>query len=368
MLFWVWGEESSVPVVTALAGYPLGTVIAPLIAAPFITAEVNTTTNYTANQHVPRTAEMFRIWGNQFNRAPLESPAEYTTAESRLEIPFAIIGSITFAAGLPFVVYYVCRPLKRYKLWGETKTSLKQVFDIKTCSYGMGGFGITITVLSCLFWIMWGSIEASLGLFLYTYAVDSDLGFSSQEASWMMFTYGLASVVGTLLSVVATRYCPLQVLVFSLVGLQTVALICMVILGRTSKVYLWVFASAVQLFYTSIYGDFVAWVGKYMVVYSILMSLYVIAYSVAMFAFAWITGYLYETYTPDSVLYVPLVASLGMCVIMTALQIVASLNARKKRTLELTGNDAESTSDDTQSNEGFQIFSDHRDKTESVRF
>ncbi len=330
MLFWVWGEEGSVPVIISLIGYPIGTVFAPILAAPFLGTEYNTSANFSGGGH-----DLPGPWNNPFDQVP-ELSSEFQTVGSRIEIPFAIIGGVTFLSGLPFLLFYFARPIKKYVLWGEKKTSFREVFDVKTCSHGMGGFGIIMVILTCIYWIMWGSIEASLSLFLYTYAVDTDLDFSSQEASWLTFTYRLSAVIGTAISAVATKYCPIQAIMFTLSGLLAAIMVCLVTIGKTSKVYFWVFTNLANLLYIPMYGDFVSWVSKYMVVYSILMSLYVVSYSLSMFSMSWLTGYLYEEYTPDSMLYVSLAASLGVCLIMTILQVVASVNDRHKAAIDIS--------------------------------
>ncbi len=330
MLFWAWGEEGSVPVVIATIGYPLGTLFAPILGAPFLGTEYNTSANFSGGEH-----DLPGPWNNPFDQVP-EMSSEFQTVGFRIEIPFGIIASVTFLSGLPFLMFYFARPIKKYVLWGEKKTSFREVFDVKTCSHGIGSVGIIMIILTCMFWVMWGSIEASLSLFLYTYAVDTDLDFSSQEASWLTFTYRLSGVLGTATSAVATKYCPIQVNIFTLSGLLAALMVCLVTIGKTSKVYFWVFTNLANLFFTPTYGVFVSWVSKYMVVYSILMSLYVISYSLSMFSMSWLTGYLYEEYTPDSMLYVPLAASLGMCLIMMTLQVVASVNDGHKAAIDIS--------------------------------
>ncbi len=360
LLLWIWGNEESVPTIIALIGFPVGAAIAPLIITPFLAAETNSTSNYSK--------QLF--YGSGFREKPFDDvadiPMQIQSVESRIEIPFGIVGGFTFLSGVAFIVYYLGRPIKNYSLWGERKTSLRQVFDVKTCSYGMGGFGIAIITLSCLFWVAWGAVEVSIGLFLYAYAVDTDLGFSSQEASWLLFTYRFAGIIGTLLSILITKYLPIQAVMFLLVGLQAPIMACLATFGKGSKVYFWVFTNCIHLLYIPMYGDFVAWVSKYMVVYSILMSLYVVSYSLSIFSFAWITGYLYETYTPDAILYVSLACGLMLCLIMIALQIVASIKDRNKGVVEVTVNESQFNTKLPEDSSG--SFSSLYENTDSVRF
>ncbi len=325
LVFWIWGEKAGTPIIVVMFGFPVGCTVAPLLVSPFL-----------QNNDLSSTFCNATTWSSANVSSNLTASCHPPQGQSRIHIAFGIIGCLIFLCGVPFWVLYWARPLRKYSLWGETKSSAREV--LKTCSVGMTNSVVALVVLLSLFFVFYAAEEGSLGLFLFAYAVDSDLGFTQGQAALLNMAFRSSATTGVLLNAFLSRCLPIQVPSFTFLILDAIFSLCLTLLGPTDKFLFGVFSCLSSLCYVPLWGSVIAWYGLYVVVYSIHTAIFLVSFCVGMVFFVWLTGFLYEDYTPNAMLYVKAVGSFTTLLIMVAFHFVVS--SHKKR-YNLAGDEVE---------------------------
>ncbi len=127
-------------------------------------------------------------------------------------------------------------------------------------------------------------------MFLFAYAVDTDLKMSPGEAVMLNMSYRASGAIGVLLSTLLSRFLPIQVTGFSFLILNAICSLCLALLGPTNKILFWVFACLIGLFSMQLWGCVTAWYGRYTVVYSTHLALFIVCFSLGIIFFVWLGG------------------------------------------------------------------------------
>ena len=310
------------------AGKALGFTLAPLLAAPFI---------------APRDSEEDgSLPSNSTTTWPETTDDNSATGESRIEIPYTIIGTFTILCGLLFVLLHIQGDLRKQsdpgknKGDGESEDSNKMTWR-KTlsparCGEGDSAFSIEIITLSVLFMIFLMARDIVLDLYIYSVAVEGELAFSSEEAALLDFSFKLCTLLGILLVAPASLVIPVEPLMFILTYSCALFMVCLATVGVRYKEAMWVFCCATALVGFPVKFSLFSWIDKYIILYAVVVGILELARGLSGFLFQWLAGVLYDLYRPEMVYSMAAVAACIVAFIMLIMQIVGSLHgARVKK-------------------------------------
>ena len=298
MLLMLWGNEGDAPMQVIHLGFGIGWMLAPLLAMPFISSEDD---NSTCSDNNMTTCE-----------------------ESRIEIPYTIISILTFLAGCVFIVFYVMPTPKGLKLFNLPKSSWKDVCSPGTCAGGHATFAVLFITVLTIFYFLIVSKDIAVSTYIFSYAVEGDLGFTTDEAALLDFASKACFVAGRAVAIPVARVMAVQPMLFCEVGISALMAVGLGTLGLQHKTWLWVFTCLYQFFAAPIWPSGYSWADKYIVVYAVVLAIIELGCGVAGFGITWLTGYLYTYVSPESSMYLTVLFSLTLFLWLIVGQIVAS--------------------------------------------
>ena len=317
----LWGEKGG-PAMHALHfGYPIGAMIGPLIAYPFVSVEPsnNTDANLTTDI-IPTTMEDSSLFDDG----------------SHIEIAFAIVACIDIVFAIIFIVFQFVLPSKKMISYQE-----KADFDWKTVfspSQWAGGdfkFGITMLIFMMTFYVLHIITIKGSTTFYVTYAVDSKLGYTNKQATLYSSITNFAATVGRGLSILFAKCVPIQVMFLVEVSGQSLFAMLTLFWGLNGKLEFLIFNSAFSLFRDPIWPSGYAFTDRYISLYAVVVGLIDLVGKTADISFTWILGYLYEYTVKESLFYNTAVASLVLCAHLVLVTVVAVRHGNRFNSLTM---------------------------------
>ena len=193
----IWGVNGGPARYAIHFGYPVGSILGPLIAMPFVSGVARQMTNQDVmlNSSVPATTNyQFDLNSNGSDvpnlttyaavLVPVDATTE-TTDQSSIEYAYLIVGAIIVLNSLTFVFmhFYAKQPSPKGLTLGVGGVkSFREVLSPSKWADGDGRFGVTILVLVMLYYILQMACMKGTQEYLVTYAVDSKL-FTNQRAA-----------------------------------------------------------------------------------------------------------------------------------------------------------------------------------------
>ena len=199
----IWGTEGGPARYAIHFGYPIGSMLGPLMAIPFVYGEEATSNATTA---APAAAAR-GVWG--WYRLPYGAVQRYpglyddvddgdddgdgAIVESKhfddgssIEYVYLIVGLFIAVNAAVFMLLQLLRKhlhvTSRTATTEAEKTSFKQVLTPSEWADGDGRFGATFLVLMCVYFVLQTATHKGTQEYLVTYAVDSEM-FSATEAA-----------------------------------------------------------------------------------------------------------------------------------------------------------------------------------------
>ncbi len=314
LIFWIWGKDCRTPIFLAMLGYPIGSTLAPIVIIPFL------------EEHSKESNETLQITYPNIT----VNTSMSTTPDSRIDIAFSIIGAFTLLWSVPVLVFHFIRPLRWYAIGAETIHSYREAFSLRSCSHGMPCTGGTLIALVSFFFVVYGGLYGAITVFIFAYSLDSGIGFTVEEAEMLEFSIQGSGVLGLIIIALLSRCLPIQVVGFSLLSLNAIVTLCLTVWARNDKVAFWILACLGGMSFMPLWSASMSWFGQYIVPSSVLVALFIVSFSLAMMFFVWITGYLYEVYTPDAMLYVAAFCSITMLITMVAFHFAGRVFKRRQ--------------------------------------
>ena len=155
----MWGKRGKVPIHILLFGYPVGNMIAPLIAYPFVSGYKENTTDTC----------------NESSTTVQSSQGEITLNfedNSQIEIPFAIIGLLVITMATVFLGIQLSGMSKSLPSWqNKQDMKWKDLLSFSKWADGDFKFGVNMCVLIICFYVIHVSGAKGINLFYPTYAV-----------------------------------------------------------------------------------------------------------------------------------------------------------------------------------------------------
>ena len=350
-------------------GFPIGAILAPFIAVPFVSdseeeePEVNATRGYGADGYCYndvvlryRTAALnvkniasLREYSSSYLETNIDSidtategfevlddvdnieTCEYAD-DSSIQIALGICAIYSFSMGLIhlFLQFYLSNHKTKPadEKTDETKNpnppevkipkqkqTLREIISFDNWAYGHGKFGSGVMLLTCLFYVC--HVAATIGIMTYlvTYATDSDLGFSNEEAAWMQMTVSIAAAFGRGICIYISKKLPLNVMLAIELHGQVIMGVIMLIWGSQSYVGLWVTSCVYVLFREPTWPSGMTWPSNFIVMLVFLMAILQISISICAIPFQLWQGYIYTNKSPDTIFYTTIVFGFLNCIV-----------------------------------------------------
>ena len=340
MILAMWGKDAASPVHALHFGFGMGAVLAPQLARPFITER-----NYqdTSGQDVlsNTTTALYDVssmsLSSSFNMSsePLLS-TPLPGLESHIQVPYSISALYSFVFCLLFLGFYIKDYYRRkdfevlrtdrhesMSTFASTKNFLKS-FSPGSCTGGNATFG---AMLFTLIFLYYGNIvggERAYGRFIFSYALQSDQGFSSSDAALLNSVFWIGFTTGRGLSSILAYWCPVVVLIIVEMTVNVTCGIVLTIWGSSVPLVLWISTGVLGLFLSPIFPSGLAWSNLYVEMKGLAVTVVYIGSSVGAIVYQWVTGYLFEYQGPETLMYV----ILGYALLISSTFILMTLVVR----------------------------------------
>lgn len=286
MIVSLWGTESSSPMQALHFGNPIGGMISPLIALPFVTDGSNLNNDTSTDDRFPD--------------------------DSQIEYAFAIVGLITIAySALFFVFHFIKMPTIGHEVTKESKIgmSYKQVLSPSTWSFGRSGFGIVILVCMALFYSLHKGVGVSFGTYHALYAVDANFT-TERTATVITASMNLVGTAARGLGIFLAQCISINVMVFTFVFGECMIAILMPLVGLKNLSTYWTFCCLFTFFKEPIWPSGYTWTDQYIILLAIIVGVADVAASLMDVLVGWLCGYLYTYQSMDSIFYLSLIIAI----------------------------------------------------------
>jgi FHS family Na+ dependent glucose MFS transporter 1 len=315
----LWGTAAAAPIHALHFGFGIGAFIAPLLARPFIGD------NSTSNSTSPDDDEV----------------------DSPIEIPYAIsaiLCAVWFAIFLCFYIHSRMTQQKDKKSSGrnvEFGGSWKRMLSPGSCTNGDITFGVLFFALLFLFYTNIVGGERAYGKFIYSYATDSDLKFSNDEASLLNSLFWICFTCGRGVSIIAAKFVSPKLLLGVELFFNTVACVVLAVWADEHAEVLWVFTGLLGFFLSPVFAAGMAFAHQYIKMTGTAVALVFVGSSAGGMVYQYLTGYLFENHGAQSLMYVMVGYALALTAVFVCLFLIV-----RRRTLAANVNEDGSPVDD----------------------
>ncbi|PRD26759.1 UNVERIFIED_CONTAM: Sodium-dependent glucose transporter 1 [Trichonephila clavipes] len=318
----IWGKKGA-PFLQGLHfTYGLGGFIAPLLAAPFLSAQVPA---------IPRDLTLLGVAQNLTS----ELVAETSSISSVLDDQFPVsisessIPSITYAytivGGLATVVCG-CFVLV-FALASNEKSEASESKQEAVRDPGLS-FIIVVVILACLQTGLISGVEVSFAQMLTSYVVHSEHGLSKVVGSYMTSLYWGAFTVTRGLSIfLACKISVRKLLALDLFLSVTAALILLTI-GTWSVTGLWVGTGLLGVGVASIFPATLSWVEKYININNRIASVFTLVSSILEMTVP-LSISIYLGTQPNVLFHFMTAATISVCCLFVTLNIILKRKGKK---------------------------------------
>lgn len=294
----LWGPDAPGPMQLIHMGYGFGTILAPLIAEPFLSQQ-----NHTTNGTHPTINLYTSTEGN-------------VTDKSLLYIPYGIAGGWSAFTALTFLVFYFLpNPYFKESSDETSNKSLCEILSPRSCSGGQTAFGVTILTFIFFIYVSLVGKDVSIGTFLFTIAVEGKLHFSKTQASYWNTAFFACYSFGRLLASGASYLCSTNVMFFAEVIFNAAVVVAIVFVGLKSIVFFWILSLLFNIFAGPMFPSGITWMSQYIEVKGMTLAVLDIGTGVAGIIFSWLSGYLYQYGSAEDVIYLSL--GCNICLLFT---------------------------------------------------
>ena len=289
-------------------GFGLGALIAPQIARPFL-SETADDENYTACD------EESYVNGTS------------TASESRIEIAYAIVGSIVFIFACLILGFYTYGVPEGYPKRLPNK-SLKKLLSASSCARGYTILAIELLVLLFFYFMQTVGGERAYGKFLFSFAIEAEVAFTKDEASYLQSAFWASFTFGRLAGVpVATLISVNWMIVANVIG-AFITSVVLSIWGATNSTVLWVFTCFMGIFIAVMYPSGMTWASMHLNMNSMAVMLLVFGGACGGFIYQGVTGSLFENVGPETLMYIMVVYSLALALVYAIMQTLVVCHAK----------------------------------------
>ena len=311
--------------------WSLGSVVAPFIIQPFLAETDDGIATNMTNYSVGYFQQLYSQQSlspkdNFFSQFTYNSMSQ---SDSRIEIAYIIIAcSILSVAVASFLFYMLGSKDERISPNAEHK-ALKDIFSLPKAAEAPAKFAIPMCLLFIMYYFFVAGAELTLYTWLYTYALESDLPFTNQEAATLDAAGKASYLVGRVLDIVLAKLIPIQCLLLASVALSTVSAITLVTVGPLSKGALYACVCSFQFLFAPMWPGGVSWLDKYLKVVAVVYMFSNLGASIAAMYFQWFSGFLFANGVPESVLVLVMGCTILLGVTLSVMQIMGNYHGNR---------------------------------------
>lgn len=325
----LWGRKSSAPLQALHFGWPVGSMIGPLLAYNFVSKVDNTNISpyhQNTSQLLNASTVQMTLMPETNTLATPDDAIDYIEDTSRIEIAYGIVAVYCIAVGLLFTVFHFKQITPRHTSDNTNENmNWKDVFSPSKWADGDATFGISIVVLVMLFYFLKVTTGKALYMFGVSYAVESHLQFSTQEGTLFSAACNLGSTLGRGTGIIIAGFIPVDILVFILVYGQGISTILILVWGIQNRTSYLVLSALFRAFSSPVWPCGYAWTDRYIILFSIVVGLVDLVAKFAEAIFSYILAYMYNYTYKETIFYVSATAG----VLQSVLLIFMSIYARK---------------------------------------
>lgn len=301
----IWGEDGTGPMHAIHFGYPIGAFIGPLIARPFLSKNISSSTNES---------QTFSYW---YGYADIRSEVD---DNSNLEALYPIVFTVIVILALSYLPVQLCCSPKKTGGVGKASYSWKDVLFPSKWAQGDGKFGVKILIFVVCFYTFLKGAAKGIQDYIVTFAVDSDLGFTNQEAAVLNSAINAMGAVARAAGIVVSRYVSVRIMLFTEVHAQlVVSLLLVVFVNVNSRTGVYIFCCFYGFVRDPLWPSGYAWTDLYIILLTTVVGVIkVVTNSVDVFQIT-LQGYLYENWTINSIFYTTFIYSCLLCLLTYAM-------------------------------------------------
>ena len=373
----LWGIQSDSAMQALHLGYPIGMLLAPLVAYFFVSdtddtvddgSDVMNVTASTLQRPAPYDSTMtsqclvnpgYPVLQPQVcyysDVGTMEEPRKYDDGyfdsfydNSSIGIAFAIAGLFTLSQAITHFAMYYLRPsgdeldktivtVSKESETETTKLTHKEMMSPKYWAFGETRYGILLMTLIILFFLSHLGSTYGWG-YMVTYLTDSDLGFSNQEATLLQAAMNLSATFARASCIFITYYVNVNTMIIIELHGQVLMATLMLIFGTKYAVAMWVTSCVYVLFREPTWPSGTTWINNYIIMTNFLFSILSISMSIFSVFFNYAVGFLYTNVAPESIFYLAIIFGSLNCLVLYAMLLVT-----RGKPLRQTGVDAAAT-------------------------
>ncbi|XP_077981451.1 sodium-dependent glucose transporter 1C-like [Glandiceps talaboti] len=367
----LWQKEAGKYMQALHLSFAIGATISPLIAGPFLTVEtdvrqehfpndevtVDSATfdvDYSPEKHAPKiagsangthkavspvkvlqhlskdytrlglNAEKVQVTNTAFNNKTEARKEFYQT--SKLWIPYTITSTYNIFIGCCHLCLFIKGPRKV-----RTEKSIAPKTESETSVPANKSFRVTLLVLLFAFYFTYAGQERTVGNFLYSFALNSDLGFTPALASYLnSLLLGCIAASRAAGVVPAAFLSPDTVLAIYIGGLMF-ATVLLAVFGRSVTWILWLSTALLGWFLATVFASGVSWAVQYIRLTGKATSTFNVAVSMSSIILPVTIGKLFTVYRYGTLVYVLLALCASNAIAYTIMQISARRHEMRKQ-------------------------------------
>ncbi|XP_013788363.1 sodium-dependent glucose transporter 1A-like [Limulus polyphemus] len=321
----LWGKESG-PYFQALHfTFGVGTLIAPILAEPFL-IPANTTDGTSEAINVTDPSLSWKLQTNlteKNNRELEQHNGTVFEIHDRFQIfgieyAFAIIGVFTFVV---FILFFIAFIIKKSDITDQTENEEgSQTVGLR--------FTLMVLAVSVVFMICYAGLEVTYGQMIATFAVVGPLKLSKSKGSFITSvywgSYTFARGMAVFISLKLSSLVMLVIDIFIVLG----ATLLLVIFSASSEEVLWLGSGLLGIGLASMYPSMVSWVERYIVMTNKVTSTFIVTTSLGEMIVPLVVGHYIER-KPMFLMHIMLAGII--CAFLACLIIWQFMNRQKSK-------------------------------------
>ena len=284
-------------------GFGFGAIISTQLARPFLSDDFVNVTNIT-------------LLNNTLDGS--------SCSVSTIEIPYFSVSVFTFVIAIILFMFYIRGPPPGFTLQRTNVPRGKLRSLVTSCSGGQRK--ATIGLLTLLFFYFAQSFggERAYGKFLFSYAIECDLRFTKKEASTVQTVFWGSFTAGRALGIALARILPVSYIIIGDIAGNILVSSVLATMAHRARSVLMMCSSLMGVFISLLVANGFAWTNLYLEVNSMSVMVLMVGGSAGGFFYQFFTGYFFQNYGPDYLMYVMVFYSLMLAVIFACMQLVGN--------------------------------------------
>ena len=208
----MWGLNGGSARIAIHVGYPLGAMIGPLIAMPFVMDTPEVDDSSSASVEFPVVMNESSLVGVVTVLASsTRKTVEYIEDTSRMEVAYGIVASLVLLLAVVFMFLQCCvkTPSQPIAERGR-QLSFRDVWRPSVWADGDSCYGVAVTLFLIAYYILLMGAMKGTQVYLVTYAIDSGMLTNQMAALLNSLTFGAGKIIENSINFLSSK-CDLPV-------------------------------------------------------------------------------------------------------------------------------------------------------------